>query len=67
MNIELYQYERQNRVYEKEHLLISGTGALPRETHDYSSYRRAGKDVGVKAKGQGDTEQPPVDRRSLLP
>ncbi|MEH6823086.1 MAG: NADH-quinone oxidoreductase subunit NuoI [Motiliproteus sp.] len=62
-DFELGEYDRQNLVYEKEHLLISGTGKY----HDYNFYRRAGKDVGVKAKGQGDTEQPPVDRRSLLP
>tara|TARA_R110001583_G_scaffold17479_1_gene70618 strand:+ start:1418 stop:1933 length:516 start_codon:yes stop_codon:yes gene_type:complete len=62
-DFELGEYDRQNLVYEKEHLLISGTGKY----HDYNFYRRAGKDVGVKAKGQGETEQAPIDRRSLLP
>ncbi|MEH6651825.1 MAG: hypothetical protein V7707_17530 [Motiliproteus sp.] len=67
MSIELGEYDRQNLVYEKEHLLLSGTGTHPHVNHDYKVYRRAGKDVGVKAKGQGESEQAPIDRRSLLP
>ena len=62
-DVELCEPNRQNLVYEKEHLLISGTGKY----HDYHFYQHAGKDVGVKAKGQGEQESEPVDIRSLLP
>jgi NADH-quinone oxidoreductase subunit I len=50
-------------VYEKEHLLINGQGKY----HGYNFYRQAGADMGVKGKGQGENEEPPVDIRSLLP
>lgn len=62
-DFELCEYERPNLVYEKEHLLINGTGKYP----DYNFYRVAGKDAGVKAHGSGTQEQPPVDIKSLLP
>ncbi len=62
-DVEICEYDRQNLVYEKDHLLISGTGKQP----DYNFYRQAGKDVGVKSKGAGAQETPPIDRRSLLP
>ncbi len=62
-DFELCEYERPNLVYEKEQLLISGTGKY----HDYNFYRVAGKEVGVKEKGAGEQEQQPVDVRSLLP
>ena len=50
-------------VYEKEHLLISGEGKY----HGYNFYKNAGVDMGVKRKGEGDNEQPPVDVKSLMP
>lgn len=62
-DVEICEYDRQNLVYEKEHLLISGTGKQP----EYNFYRQAGKAVGVKDKGTGAQEAPPIDRRSLLP
>ncbi len=62
-DVEMCEYERHNLVYEKEHLLISGPGKYP----DYNFYRVAGKEVGVKGKGQGPDELPPEDIRSLLP
>lgn len=62
-DFEMSEYDRQNMVYEKEHLLISGTGKYP----DYSYYRHAGISVGGKDKGQAVDESPPVDVRSLLP
>ena len=67
MSVELGEYARQHLVYEKEHLLLSSTGTHSQVNHDHNVYRRAGKAVGVKAKGQGETEQAPIDRRSLLP
>jgi NADH-quinone oxidoreductase subunit I len=57
------EYERQNMVYEKEDLLISGTGKY----RDYNFYRVAGVRIGGKDKGEAENEQPPVDVRSLLP
>ena len=57
------EYERRNMVYEKQDLLISGTGKYP----DYNFYRVAGVRIGGKDKGEAENEQPPVDVRSLLP
>jgi NADH-quinone oxidoreductase subunit I len=57
------EYVRQNLVYEKEDLLISGPGKYP----GYDFYCEAGLAVGVKNKGEGSNEEPPVDVKSLLP
>ncbi len=62
-DFEFGEYDRQNMVYEKEDLLISGPGKHP----DYNFYRVAGVAVGVKDKGESDNETPPVDIHSLLP
>ena len=62
-DVELCEYDRDNLVYEKEHLLISGTGKYP----GYNFYRVAGKAVGVKAQGGGESEAEPINIRSLLP
>ncbi len=62
-DFEMSEYNRQNLVYEKEDLLIDGTGKY----HDYNFYRVAGVQTGVKGKGEGEHERPPVDTRSLLP
>lgn len=60
---EMSEYDRRNMVYEKEDLLISGTGKY----HEYSFYRVAGMAVGGKDKGEAENEAPPVDVHSLLP
>lgn len=62
-DFEMGEYNRQNLVYEKEDLLIDGMGKY----HGYSFYEQAGVAVGVKGKGEGATEDPPVDVRTLLP
>jgi len=62
-DFEMGEYYRQNMVYEKEHLLISGEGKY----HGYNFYKVAGVDFGVKSKGEGTNEQPPVDVKSLMP
>ena len=62
-DFEYGEYDRQNMVYEKEDLLISGPGKHP----DYNFYRVAGVAVGVKDKGESENEDPPVDIHSLLP
>jgi NADH-quinone oxidoreductase subunit I len=62
-DFELGEYQRQNLVYEKEHLLINGPGKYP----GYNFYRVAGIAIGGKGKGEAENEAPPVDVRSLLP
>ena len=57
------EYERQNLVYEKEHLTISGPGKYP----DYNFYRVAGLAVKGKPKGAALNEAQPIDVKSLLP
>lgn len=60
---ELGEYRRQDLVYEKEHLMISGTGKY----HDYNFYRQSGMAIAGKPKGAAANETPPVDVKSLLP
>jgi NADH-quinone oxidoreductase subunit I len=62
-DFEMGEYDRSKLVYEKEDLLISGTGKYP----DYSFYRRAGLAIAGKDKGEGVDELPPVDLKELLP
>ena len=61
-SFEMSEYDRQNRVYEKEHLLINGEGKY----HGYNFYRVAGVEMGVKNKGEGENEEPPVDLKNLI-
>jgi len=62
-DFEMAEYDRQNLVYEKEHLLISGTGKAP----EYNFYRVAGLAVAGKPKGAAAHEAPPLDVKTLLP
>jgi NADH-quinone oxidoreductase subunit I len=62
-DFELSEYDRQQLVYEKDDLLISGTGKYP----GYNFYRVAGMAIGGKDKGEAQNEAPPVDVRRLLP
>jgi NADH-quinone oxidoreductase subunit I len=62
-DFELSEYDRQQLVYEKDDLLISGTGKYP----GYNFYRVAGMAIGGKDKGEAQNETPPVDVRRLLP
>jgi NADH-quinone oxidoreductase subunit I len=57
------EYERQNLVYEKEDLLISGPGKRP----GYDFHKVAGVSIDGKDKGEGENEAPPVDVHDLLP
>jgi len=61
-DIEMSEYIRQNLVYEKANLLIAGEGKY----HDYNFYKVAGVDMGVKKTGHGESEEPPVDLKSLI-
>jgi NADH-quinone oxidoreductase subunit I len=60
---EICEYNRQNLVYEKDALMISGTGKVP----EYNFYRVAGMAVKGKPKGAAENEAAPVDVKSLLP
>jgi NADH-quinone oxidoreductase subunit I len=62
-DFEMGEYDRKSLVYEKEDLLIDGTGKYP----DYNFYRVAGVAIGGKNKGEAENEAPPVDPHSLLP
>lgn len=62
-DVEMGEYNRQNMVYEKEHLLISGPGKYP----DYNFWRVAGVKIGGKDKGEAEREAPPTNVRSLMP
>lgn len=62
-DFEMGEFIRQDMVYEKEDLLINGTGKYP----DYNFYRVAGMAVGGKDKGEAENEQAPIDTKSLMP
>jgi NADH-quinone oxidoreductase subunit I len=62
-DFELGEYNRQNMVYEKEHLLISGPGKYP----GYNFYEETGVEMGLKPKGKGSSEEEPVDAWGLMP
>ncbi len=62
-DFEMSEYNRQNMVYEKEHLLVDGEGKYP----GYNFYRLCGLAIKGKDKGQADNENPPVDIKDLMP
>lgn len=62
-DFEMSEYNRQNLVYEKQDLLISGQGKYP----GYHFYKVAGLAIGGKDKGEAENEAPPIDVHSILP
>ncbi|MEY4589041.1 MAG: NADH-quinone oxidoreductase, chain [Pseudomonadota bacterium] len=62
-DFEMAEFKRQDLVYEKEHLLIAGTGKY----HDYNFYRVSGLAIAGKPKGSAQNEAEPVNVKSLLP
>ena len=62
-DFEMGEYRRQDLVYEKEELLISGPGKYP----DYNFYRMSGMAIDGKPKGEAENEAKPIDVKSLLP
>jgi NADH-quinone oxidoreductase subunit I len=62
-DMEMSESNRQNMVYEKEHLLIDGEGKY----HGYNFYRVAGLAIGGKDKGEARNEDKPIDLKTLLP
>jgi NADH-quinone oxidoreductase subunit I len=62
-DFEMGEYSRQNLIYEKEDLLISGPGKYP----DYNFWRVSGVSIGEKNKGAAEREAVPADLHTLLP
>ena len=62
-DFEMSEYRREDLVYEKEDLLVSGQGKYP----GYNFYRIAGVKIPGKERGEAENESPPVDVRTLLP
>lgn len=62
-DFEMAEYQRQNLVYEKEDLLISGEGKYP----GYNFWRVSGAQIGGKDKGEAEREAPPTDVHKLMP
>ncbi|HTZ17131.1 MAG TPA: NADH-quinone oxidoreductase subunit NuoI [Dissulfurispiraceae bacterium] len=62
-DFEMGEYRRENLVYEKEDLMISGPGKYS----GYNFYKVAGISISGKNKGEGENENPPVDVRTLMP
>ena len=62
-DFEMGEYDRNKLIYEKEDLLISGTGKY----HDYNFYRQAGLAIAGKDKGEAVDGLPPVDLKDLRP
>lgn len=62
-DFEMSEYNRQDMVYEKEDLLISGEGKY----HGYSYWKVSGMAIGGKDKGESENEDPPIDVKSLMP
>jgi NADH-quinone oxidoreductase subunit I len=62
-DFEMGEWKRENLVYEKEDLLISGPGKY----RGYSFWRVSGVAVEGKEKGEGIEDAPPVDIKGLLP
>ena len=62
-DFEMGEFKRQDLVYEKDDLLISGPGKYP----EYNFYRKTGMAINGKDKGEADDEAKPIDVKSLLP
>ncbi|WP_110689923.1 NADH-quinone oxidoreductase subunit NuoI [Salinicola endophyticus] len=62
-DFEMSEFRRQELVYEKQDLLIDGSG----KDHNTNFYRVAGLSIAGKDKGQAQNEAEPIDVKSLLP
>lgn len=62
-DFEMADFRRQDLVYEKEDLLISGPGKYP----EYNFYRVSGLSIMGKPKGAAQNEAAPINVKGLLP
>ena len=62
-DIEMSEYNRNNMVYEKKDLLISGQGKY----HGYNYYKVSGSAIKGKGKGESINEDKPTSFKDLLP
>jgi NADH-quinone oxidoreductase subunit I len=62
-DFEMSEYRRQELVYEKEDLLIDGSG----KDHNYNFYKVAGLAIAGKNKGEAQDEAEPIKVTTLLP
>lgn len=62
-DFEMGEFRRQDLVYEKDDLLISGSGKYPA----YNFYGMAGMEITGKKKGEAENEVKPIDVKDLLP
>lgn len=62
-DFEMGEFQRQDLVYEKDDLLIAGTGKYP----EYHFYRITGIAIDGKEKGCAEKEEKPIDIKGLLP
>ncbi|CEN32325.1 NADH-quinone oxidoreductase subunit I [Candidatus Westeberhardia cardiocondylae] len=62
-DFEMSEYNRKDLIYEKEDLLISGTGKYPK----YNFYQHTGIKIKGKKKGHAKNEYQPIDIKELLP
>ena len=62
-DVEMSEYNRNNMVYEKKDLLISGQGKY----HGYNYYKVSGSAIKGKAKGESINEDKPTSFKTLLP
>ena len=62
-DFELSEFKRQDLVYEKNDLLISGPGKYP----DYNFHRISGIAIDGKNKGNAKNESEPINVKNILP
>lgn len=60
---ELGEFQRKDLIYEKEDLLISGSGKYKK----YEFYDVSGVSVKNKNKGDANNEEKPIDIKSIMP
>ncbi|MCR3755213.1 MAG: NADH:quinone oxidoreductase subunit I [Candidatus Westeberhardia cardiocondylae] len=62
-DFEMSEFNRQDLIYEKQDLLISGTGKYTK----YNFYNKTGIKIKGKNKGEAKNETKPIDTKKILP